>query len=78
MIESISNTQDTSNKVKTRKENQKSYSGNRKIYPRQQHQKCCRLIHTSGHVEEIFNPLGVALGASLESGSCHLTLDSSV
>jgi hypothetical protein len=39
---------------------------------------CCCLIHTSGHVEEIFNPLGVALGVNLESSSCHLTLDSSV
>jgi hypothetical protein len=78
MIESISNKQEASNKVKTRKENQKSYSENRKIYPRQQCQKCCCLIHTLGHVEEIFNPLGVALGASLESGSCHLTLDSSL
>jgi hypothetical protein len=25
---------------------------------------CCRLIHTLGDVEEIFNPLGVSLGAS--------------
>jgi hypothetical protein len=39
---------------------------------------CMRVIHTSGSVEEIFNPLGVSLGASLESRCCHLILNSSV
>jgi hypothetical protein len=38
----------------------------------------CRLIHTWAIVEEIFNPLSVSLGASLESRCCHLILDSSV
>jgi hypothetical protein len=36
------------------------------------------LIHTWGNVEETFNPLGVSLGASLESRCCHLILNSSV
>ena len=26
--------------------------------------RCCRLIHTSGYVAEIFKPLGATLGAS--------------
>jgi len=46
------------------------------IWSQKTNRPCCRLIHTSGHMEEIFNPLGVALGENLESGSCHLTLDS--
>jgi hypothetical protein len=36
------------------------------------------LIHTWVTVEETFNPLGVSLGASLESRCCHLILNSSV
>jgi hypothetical protein len=36
------------------------------------------LIHTWVIVEETFNPLGVSLGASLESRCCHLILNSSV
>jgi hypothetical protein len=39
---------------------------------------CCRLYTHLGNVEEIFNPLGVSLGASLESRCCHLILNSSV
>jgi hypothetical protein len=38
----------------------------------------CRLIHTFDNVEEIFNPLALALGASLKSSNCHLTLDPSI
>ena len=33
---------------KKQKGKQKSCPGNRKIYPRQRRQKCCRLIHTFG------------------------------
>jgi hypothetical protein len=39
---------------------------------------CCCLYTHLGNVEEIFNPLSVSLGASLESRCCHLILDSSV
>jgi hypothetical protein len=35
-------------------------------------------IHTWAIVEEIFNPLSVSMGASVESRCCHLILDSSV
>jgi hypothetical protein len=39
---------------------------------------CCRLTHTWAIVEEIFNPLSVSLGESIESMCCHLILKSSV
>jgi hypothetical protein len=67
MIESISNKQQASNKVKYKKENKSCIPGIERFIPDNDAKKCCFLIHTSSHVEEIFNPLGVALGASLES-----------
>jgi len=39
---------------------------------------CNCLIYTSGHMEQIFNPFGVALGASLESRCFHMILESSI
>jgi hypothetical protein len=78
MIESTKDKTTSIKKLSKNKKEKKSYSGNRKIYPRQRRQKCCRLYTHLGDVEEIFNPLGVSLGASLESRCCHLILDSSV
>jgi hypothetical protein len=48
MIKFILSKQETSNKAKSKKRKQKSCPGNKKIYPRQRRQKCCRLIHTFG------------------------------
>jgi hypothetical protein len=78
MIESISNKQQASNKAKTKRKTKSRIPGIERFIPDNDTKECCRLIHTSGHVEEIFNPLGVSLGESLESRYCHSTLDSSV
>jgi hypothetical protein len=42
MIKFIINKQEASNKAKSKKGKQKSCPGNRKVYPRQRRQKCCR------------------------------------
>jgi hypothetical protein len=42
------------------------------------HVPVAAFIHTWGIVKEIFNPLSVSLGASLESRCCRLILNSSV
>ena len=46
--------------------------------PRAWYGRVAVLIHTWVIVEETFNPLGVSLGASLESRCCHLILNSSL
>ena len=64
MIKFILSKQETSNKAKKQKRKQKSCPGNRKIYPRQRRQNVAALYTPLGDVEEIFNPLGVSVGAS--------------
>jgi hypothetical protein len=54
MIESILNKQEESNKAKNKKGKQKSYSGNRKIYPWQRHQKSCPQSHIQW-IEDFFH-----------------------
>jgi hypothetical protein len=77
MIKFILNIQEASNKEKNKKEKKSRILGIERFIPGNSAKKCF-LIHTSGNVEEIFNPLGVSLGASLESRCCHLILNSSV
>ena len=57
----------SSNKEKTKKKKNKVVLWNKKIYPWQQCQKVLSPFTHMGHVAEIFKPLGVSLGASLES-----------
>ena len=57
----------SSRKEKTKRKKTKVVLENKKIYPWQQHQKVLPPFTHLGHVTEIFKPLGVSLGPSLES-----------
>jgi hypothetical protein len=78
MIKFIINKQEASNKAKGKKENKSRDPGIERFIPDNGAKNVAVLIHTWVIVEETFNPLGVSLGASLESRCCHLILDSSV
>jgi hypothetical protein len=79
MIKFILNKQEASNKAKKKKKKTKSRTpGIERFIPGNGAKNVAAFIHTWVIVEEIFNPLSVSLGASLESRCCHLILDSSV
>jgi hypothetical protein len=78
MIKFILSKQETSNKAKSKRENKSRVPGIERFIPGNGAKNVAVLIHTWVIVEETFNPLGVSLGASLESRCCHLILNSSV
>jgi hypothetical protein len=78
MIKFILSKQETSNKAKSKRENKSRVPGIERFIPGNGAKNVVVLIHTWVIVEETFNPLGVSLGASLESRCCHLILNSSV
>ena len=78
MIKFIINKQEASNKEKSKKENKSRVPGIERFIPGNGAKNVVVLIHIWVNMEETFNPLGVSLGASLESRHCHLILNSSV
>jgi hypothetical protein len=63
MIKFILNKQEASNKAKSKKENKSRIPGIERFIPGNDAKMLSPYTHL-GDVEEIFNPLGVSLGAS--------------